>query len=412
MGHDLKTCSSGSAHDGGSTNCEAHPGLLGEELWIIERNTDHTPIEFDIGTENAVFLAKEDHCLQVEPHLLLEPVLEALNNYMVDSLHNLPYGLKSYEPKGVLNSMLPSTSSAKRKGGFMAIQLYVDSDSGLEVSLKSVPQQNLGRQPPNASEFCIQGVRLRSEFRPSALLGLAEVQNRTILSLVTPSLRTLTQLINGKLKSDDSAQYVLKNFYRLKEDSENTALDQLPFTVDEHLIQIQAEASRLAMAVWFLKAFLKYANDLNVSADINLAFAEAFLAEEISSPSPASGVEQIGPVTALWSLPTFKVDPGPRWIQDEMILFDPMTHAREGTTGVGDFGIEGIQSFLRDHICCYISHRLGLDCTAALVLEDNDQGDDQDGDNDGHDLESLLAADPTEAETDQHAPGGNVDEKI
>jgi hypothetical protein len=77
------------------------------------------------------------------------------------------------------------------------------------------------------------------------------------------------------------------------------------------------------------------------------------------------------------------------------------------TTGVGDFGIEGIQSFLRDHICCDICRRLGLGCTASLVLEDNDQGDDdQDGDNDDDDLESLLAADPTEAETDQHAPGG------
>jgi hypothetical protein len=49
-------------------------------------------MEFDIGTENAVFLAKEDHCLQVEPHLLLEPVPEALNNYIVDALDNPAYG--------------------------------------------------------------------------------------------------------------------------------------------------------------------------------------------------------------------------------------------------------------------------------------------------------------------------------
>ncbi|KAJ7304696.1 kinase-like domain-containing protein, partial [Mycena albidolilacea] len=64
--------------------------------------------------------------------------------------------------------------------------------------------------------------------------------------------------------------------------------------------------------------------------------------------------------------------------KDGMIFFDPRTHTREGyvgqsTTGVGDFGIEGIQSFLRDHICCDICRRLGLDRTASLVLEDNDQ---------------------------------------
>jgi hypothetical protein len=40
--------------------------------------------------------------------------------------------------------------------------------------------------------------------------------------------------------------------------------DCLPFTVAEHLMQIQAEASRLALAGWFLRAFIKHANDENV----------------------------------------------------------------------------------------------------------------------------------------------------
>ncbi|KAJ7870108.1 kinase-like domain-containing protein, partial [Mycena olivaceomarginata] len=35
--------------------------------------------------------------------------------------------------------------------------------------------------------------------------------------------------------------------------------------------------------------------------------------------------------------------------KDGMVLFDPMTHTKNGASGVGDFGIEGIESFLQDH---------------------------------------------------------------
>ncbi|KAJ7687994.1 atypical/Alpha protein kinase, partial [Mycena metata] len=47
-------------------------------------------------------------------------------------------------------------------------------------------------------------------------------------------------------------------------------------------------------------------------------------------------------------------------------------------SGVGDFGIEGIQSFFRDHICADVCLRLRLGKTVPLILddaiEDSEQG--------------------------------------
>ncbi|KAJ7734464.1 kinase-like domain-containing protein, partial [Mycena metata] len=64
--------------------------------------------------------------------------------------------------------------------------------------------------------------------------------------------------------------------------------------------------------------------------------------------------------------------------KDGMILFDSMTHTKDGDSGIGDFGIEGIQSFFRDHVCADICLRLHLDKTVPLILddaiEDSEQG--------------------------------------
>jgi hypothetical protein len=149
----------------------------------------------------------------------------------------------------------------------------------------------------------------------SALSGPVLVHNRTCVVLkrincivdpitAVPEFETSGQLINGKLRDlplshgamknvydvciaspdqttsetfiqlqcDNGSSYVLKRFYRLNEDSENMTPDCLPFTVAEHLMQIQAEASRLALAGWFLRAFIKHANDENVVIERGLLF--------------------------------------------------------------------------------------------------------------------------------------------
>ncbi|KAJ7856017.1 hypothetical protein B0H13DRAFT_1473929, partial [Mycena leptocephala] len=45
-------------------------------------------------------------------------------------------------------------------------------------------------------------------------------------------------------------------------------------------------------------------------------------------------------------------------------------------SGIGDFGIEGIESFLRDHTCRDVCLRLRLDKTAPLVLNEEETEDD------------------------------------
>ncbi|KAJ7171948.1 kinase-like domain-containing protein, partial [Mycena filopes] len=46
--------------------------------------------------------------------------------------------------------------------------------------------------------------------------------------------------------------------------------------------------------------------------------------------------------------------------QDTMVLFDPMTHTPNGDSGIGDFGVSGIKSFIRDHVCGDVCRSLSL----------------------------------------------------
>ncbi|KAK7015342.1 kinase-like domain-containing protein [Favolaschia claudopus] len=258
--------------------------------------------------------------------------------------------------------------------------------------------------------------RLRSEFRPSALSGPVAVVSRTRITLkridciVDPrtgdmQFESSEIILRGRLRndplssgamknvydflSDNGQSYVVKRFYRLTEDSENTAPNTLPFTVDEHLVQIQAEAMRIGLGQWFMNAFFQHARDRNVTAiDFNIAFTDAFLAEEIESPSPASGIPQI---TAESPGITWLVEPKrstsvehfsytlvhksrkkdlrsstiyafahfvwghsnqtmifadlqgtPALVgrKDGLVLFDPMTHTVAGNSGIGDFDEE------------------------------------------------------------------------
>ncbi|KAJ6601597.1 kinase-like domain-containing protein [Mycena sp. CBHHK59/15] len=407
-------------------------------------------------------------------------------------------------------------AAAKRKNGFMALELYVDSDSWAEsmaayddnegssskTSSASRSTQKQSRNhsvtesevqsnkrlrilQPSSSQGSVGSLsRLGSQFHMSALSGPAEVHHRyrvvlkKIYCVVDPLTGALEfesseHIINGKVRDrpfssgamkhayncDNGPNQVLKRFYRLTEDSENMTPDQLPFTVQEHLVQIQAEASRLAIAGWFLKAFFKHANNLNISVDSNMAFTEAFLAEEIKSPSPASGVKEIDTdspgLTWLveskrssfvenftftlshklhkkdlrsatihafthfaWghsnrSLVFADVQGTPALVghKDGMVLFDPMTHTKTGASGIGDFGLEGIQSFLRDcyvmdHTCGDVCLHLRLDQTAPLVLMSDDVeegGDDDDdmeegvaGDNNGNDDDAEQSIEPVD----------------
>ncbi|KAJ6550295.1 hypothetical protein B0H19DRAFT_1074156 [Mycena capillaripes] len=293
-------------------------------------------------------------------------------------------------------------ATAKRgRGGFMALELYVDWESWAETvsafddadgqssHLDSRAGSRAQSRKRSSAEPVPSGMKRLRVLQTSSTQGPAEAQNRSrvvlkkILCVVdaasgTPEFESSVHIINGKvrdipfgsgamkhvydLQCDNGSHYALKRFYRLTEDSsENSTPDTLPFTIEEHVVQIQAEASRLGLGAWFLKAFFKYANNLNISIDQNLAFADAFLAEEIQCATPASGVKEIGPdspgLTWLlhkkdlrsatihafahfaWghsnrSLVFADLQGTPALIghKDGMVLFDPMTHTKNEYT--------------------------------------------------------------------------------
>ncbi|KAH7929146.1 hypothetical protein BV22DRAFT_1081458 [Leucogyrophana mollusca] len=55
-----------------------------------------------------------------------------------------------------------------------------------------------------------------------------------------------------------------------------------------------------------------------------------------------------------------------------LTLFDPMTHTPRGESGMGDFGLEGLQDFATSHQCTNICHSLGL-CATSAIQETLDQ---------------------------------------
>ncbi|KAK7029317.1 kinase-like domain-containing protein [Favolaschia claudopus] len=343
----------------------------------------------------------------------------------------------------------------------MALELYIDSESWAESVDGDIAASLLGSKKrsiadpaalsaakrPRALHSTLNqsNMRLRSEFRPSGLSGPAPVVSRTRITLkrmdciVDPrtgdmQFESSEIILRGRLRndplssgamknvydflSDNGQSYVVKRFYRLTEDSENTAPNTLPFTVDEHLVQIQAEAMRIGLGQWVMNAFFQHARNRNVTAiDFNIAFTDAFLAEEIESPSPASGIPQI---TAESPGITWLVEPKrstsvehfsytlvhksrkrdlrsstiyafahfvwghsnqtmifadlqgtPALVgrKDGLVLFDPMTHTVGGNSGIGDFGLEGINSFIQDHSCGDVCNRLALDEVAPLIFD-------------------------------------------
>ncbi|KAL0945668.1 hypothetical protein HGRIS_014820 [Hohenbuehelia grisea] len=86
--------------------------------------------------------------------------------------------------------------------------------------------------------------------------------------------------------------FVAKRFFRLDDDSpRDVALSTV--SVLDNKLQIKAELVRLGWGNWFLKDFYKHCDQTGVTVCRNIAFADAFLAQEIACPSTASGVQAI-----------------------------------------------------------------------------------------------------------------------
>ncbi|KAJ7676231.1 kinase-like domain-containing protein, partial [Mycena olivaceomarginata] len=61
---------------------------------------------------------------------------------------------------------------------------------------------------------------------------------------------------------------------------------------------------------------------------------------------------------------------------DGLVLFDPMTHTIAGGSGLGDFGIDGIETFINTHECNRLCIELRFDQSYPLQLPEDVLGPD------------------------------------
>ncbi|KAF8146510.1 kinase-like domain-containing protein [Mycena galopus ATCC 62051] len=59
-----------------------------------------------------------------------------------------------------------------------------------------------------------------------------------------------------------------------------------------------------------------------------------------------------------------------------LVLFDPMTHTMAGGSGLGDFGIDGIETFINTHECNRLCTELRFDQSYPLQLPEDVPGPD------------------------------------
>ncbi|KAJ7845590.1 kinase-like domain-containing protein [Mycena olivaceomarginata] len=229
----------------------------------------------------------------------------------------------------------------------------------------------------------------------------------------------------------DSDQYVAKRFYQLETDAVDSAI-----SLDDNRIEVESEVIRLAQGKWFLDAFYRFCKGYK-----EVSFADAFLAVEIKKPSKASGVASIPdeqeegltwiverkrPTTVIKfsgtlihhshrtdlrsatisafahfvygysnkSLVFADLQGTPSRIKgkDGLVLFDLMTHTISEDSGVGDFGLEGIKTFLNGHKCSKVCSTLGIEEQYRLSLPDveDEDGDGCDQDQEDHEYDTPL----------------------
>ncbi|KAJ6460795.1 kinase-like domain-containing protein [Mycena vitilis] len=232
-----------------------------------------------------------------------------------------------------------------------------------------------------------------------------------------------TQFAQGAMKSAYSLttgsglSLVVKRFYCITEVKEGAMIP--PISIADNRKQIYLELQRLTIGAYFLKAFFRQAVRSGVTVYTAIKFADAWLGQELNRPSVASGSMKIDSSQEgiTWLVEdkrattvehfTFTlnhqtrrrdlcaqtihafahfvfghsnknvvfadIQGTPTHIdgQDMMVLFDPMTHTPTGDSGIGDFGREGIRTFIRDHECGDLCRSLGLD--TSIILADDQE---------------------------------------
>ncbi|KAJ7911766.1 kinase-like domain-containing protein [Mycena leptocephala] len=228
--------------------------------------------------------------------------------------------------------------------------------------------------------------------------------------------------------------YVAKHFFKLT--AADSDLFESEVSVKANRVEVEGEITRLAIGTWFLNGFYRLCKSHgDVSVDTNIAFADAFLAIEVDRPSTASGVAQITdteegltwlverkrPTTVIkfsgtlvhrshrrdlrsatisafahfvfgyskGTLVVADLQGTPCLVRnnDGLILFDLMTHTKDGDSGIGDFGEKGIKSFIDDHQCTDLCRALTLESSYPLVMQEGGDSSGKDSDEDEDPLE-------------------------
>ncbi|KAJ7905017.1 kinase-like domain-containing protein [Mycena leptocephala] len=273
----------------------------------------------------------------------------------------------------------------------------------------------------------VSAVSLRSEFSLSKQSGRAVVQKQSDITYrkitcITATSTGQPQLVDtgdiyrghifdtpfssGSMKHafdlilTTGEQYVAKHFFKLT--AADSDLFESEVSVEANRVEVEGEITRLAIGTWFLNGFYCLCKSHgDVSVDTNIAFADAFLAIEVDRPSTASyskGTLVVADLQGAYLLLSITHEMTPDCIfqgtaclvrnNDGLILFDLMTHTKDGDSGIGDFGEKGIKSFIDDHQCTDLCRALTLKSSYLLVMqEDGDPSSGKDSDEDEDPLE-------------------------
>ncbi|KAF7311273.1 Alpha-type protein kinase domain-containing protein [Mycena kentingensis (nom. inval.)] len=221
------------------------------------------------------------------------------------------------------------------------------------------------------------------------------------------------------LEGGKEERVVAKRIYRMTDDDTDLIGNVISLRANRTLLE--AECVRLKVGEKFWVDFANYTKEMEVPIFAHIKFASAYLATEMPvqitrTPSPASKLEafddkfhgmtwMIEPKRATAVLQftatldhkargtdlqtetihafahyVFGVSSGglvladlqgtPALVRgyDGIVLFDPMIHTTEGGSGLGDFGLEGIESFVDTHRCNWICEKLDFGAVFPLEL--------------------------------------------
>ncbi|KAJ7239469.1 kinase-like domain-containing protein [Mycena rebaudengoi] len=206
-------------------------------------------------------------------------------------------------------------------------------------------------------------------------------------------------------------QYVAKRFFEI-----GTGKDEV--TIAQNTTNLELEVVRCEQARWFLNEFRAAVDSHNIATATNFEITRCRLAQEVvksdGAPSPASGVVaevyEAEPLTTrriVWLLEPLRnsavthytgtmehpagkgqmahtlsafVHYAFQWSEGEVIfadiqgspgrlstntmgiiIFDLMTHTPDGDSGVGDFGVKGIEKWRQQHDCNAFCKNLELE---------------------------------------------------